>query len=491
MNIKQIRRTLLNDQVGDFSWYLFGTIIPILLNFIKNPIFTRYFSPQEYGYYSLVFLTFNYCSLTLYSWLSSNIWRYYYQYKNDNLLNVFFSNIGGLYLIGSIILAIITLFWYFHVESLMVKKIILFSFLYYLLNDITSLYLVMIRLEKKSKAYNLIQSLRAIINFALLSFFAFILSMRIEAMALSFFLSTLAIIGYIVYSSYKKYSFFLPSLKLFSFRDSKILLTYGSVGLITNFTMLLLNNSDRYFIALFHSMSDVGIYNQNYAIAQTSIYALTMAFMNTINPALNKKFTTDLKNSVPLMNRMMFYYLLIMAPVTFVITYFAYEFNTLLLGKEFRSGYLILSYVSVSLFIYGFTSFSETRLKFSNRFRVVIIAFIIACLTNIILNFFLLRHFNYIWAAKTTLISFFILYIIISIYDYQGSTGFYRSYGKEITILIVITGLLLIVNHLLKIKYHLPENIVIKTVQIALNLIFLYSIGFVLFWRKRNKEPVI
>jgi len=476
-----------NNAFTDFSWYLLGTIVPILFNFIKNPIFTRYFTPEEYGYYSLIFLTFTYCSLTLFSWLSSNIWRYYYQYRSDNRLHVLFSNIGGLYLFGSIILAIIALTWYINADSEMIKKIILFSFLYFLLNDIASFYLVLIRLEKKAREYNLIQSVRAIINFTLLCFFAFVASMRIEAMALSFFLSTVLIFAYVVYSSRRNYPFFIPSLKLFSFSNSKLFLIYGSVGLLTNFTMLLLNNSDRYFIALFHTIEDVGIYNQNYAIAQTSIYALTMAFMNTINPSFNKKLTDDLTNSTPFMSRLMFYYLIIMAPVTFAISFFAKEFNTLLLGKDFRSGYVILSYVSISLFLYGFASFSEAKLKFSNRFRVVIIAFVSACLLNIILNYILLRQLDYTWASKTTLIAYLFLYLIISFFDRQGSTGFLRNYGKEIAIMCLSILILIFINHYVSDLFDFTGKVFLKALQIALNLFVLYAVGFIFFIR-RNKR---
>ncbi len=487
MNLNKIRHTILNNQIGDFSWYLFGTTVPVLLNFVKNPIFTRYFTPEEYGYFSLVFLTFNYCSLTLFSWLSSNIWRYYYLYKKENRLNVLFSNIGGLYLTGSLILAAITFIWYINVDSILVKKIILYSFLYYLLNDITSLYLVMIRLEKKSRAYNLIQSLRAIVNFGLLSFFAFILSMRIEAMALSFFLSTCIIVAYIFYSSFRKYPFFIPSPRMFSFSGSKPFLIYGTVGLLTNFTMLLLNNSDRYFIALFHTIEDVGIYNQNYAIAQTSIYALTLAFMNTINPVFNKQLTENPENSAPLTSRLMFYYLVLMTPLTFVIAFFAKEVNLLLLGKGFRSGYMVLSYVSISLFIYGFTGFSETRLKFSNRFRVVIIAFITACLINIILNYILLQQFDYTWAAKTTLIAFVVLCLLISYFDHKGTLFFFRHYLKEIVIICLVIGLLILFNNLMNTMYDLSGKILLRSVQILLNLAILYGTGFVLLLRRRKQ----
>ncbi len=39
--------------VKDMSWYLIGTIIPMGVGFIKTPVFTRYFTPEEFGYLGL------------------------------------------------------------------------------------------------------------------------------------------------------------------------------------------------------------------------------------------------------------------------------------------------------------------------------------------------------------------------------------------------------------------------------------------------------
>ena len=48
----------------DLSWYLLGTIIPMGVGFIKTPIFTRYFTPEEYGYlgsdYHYLFIHFSF-----------------------------------------------------------------------------------------------------------------------------------------------------------------------------------------------------------------------------------------------------------------------------------------------------------------------------------------------------------------------------------------------------------------------------------------------
>jgi len=40
--------------IVDMGWYLLGTLIPMGVGFVKTPIFTRYFTPEEYGYLGLV-----------------------------------------------------------------------------------------------------------------------------------------------------------------------------------------------------------------------------------------------------------------------------------------------------------------------------------------------------------------------------------------------------------------------------------------------------
>ena len=67
--------------VKDLSWYLLGTLIPMGIGFIKTPVFTRYFTPEEFGYLGLITITFSYISVFLYSWLSGCLWRYYNAYK--------------------------------------------------------------------------------------------------------------------------------------------------------------------------------------------------------------------------------------------------------------------------------------------------------------------------------------------------------------------------------------------------------------------------
>ena len=126
----------------DLFWYLLGSIMPALLSFIRNPIFTRIFTPEEYGYYSIVVHTFSYLSIILFSWIGSCLWRYYFEYRKKNELKTLYSNIISLLLFSSIIVLVIMCFWLSQTDNTLIRKLVLLSTLYQLTYNFIYLYLL-------------------------------------------------------------------------------------------------------------------------------------------------------------------------------------------------------------------------------------------------------------------------------------------------------------------------------------------------------------
>ena len=100
-----------NKFYSDLLWYSAGNIIPILVALIKSPVFTRYFTPTEYGYYSLTTITFALLSIVLFTSISSCIWRFYNKYKSSNNLSGFYSLLFILYTVSIGTLLVISLVW--------------------------------------------------------------------------------------------------------------------------------------------------------------------------------------------------------------------------------------------------------------------------------------------------------------------------------------------------------------------------------------------
>ena len=423
------------------GWYLLGTLIPMGVGFFKTPIFTRYFTPEEYGYLGLITITFSYFSIFLYSWLASCLWRYYNAYKNKNDLKNLYSNLFFIYLGASIVLLIIAGIWYATAENPLVKQLIVLSFFLYFIKEFIGLYLIVIRLEGKALTYNLIHSGRAVLSFGLLYVMTFVYHQRITSVLLSSIYIDIVVLIFILLFVRKNLAF---SIRSISRKTLMVLYRFGSIGLIANFCFLLISSSDRYIIALFCTVDDVGIYNQVYNISQLSVVALVTVFFNTVNPKLNKELEVNFEGSNQLSSNYLFVLLLFGLPIITYFSLFSKQIAYVLLGEEFRGGYTIMPYVFISAFLYGLFLFIEIKFKFAEKLKDIAIGMIIASIINVGLNFIFIPMYGYKWAAITTFISYLFLFLYFYI---QDSLGFLKNphFVKKVifSLLILLTQVII------------------------------------------------
>jgi O-antigen/teichoic acid export membrane protein len=407
--------------VRDMGWYLLGSIIPMGIGFVKTPIFTRYFTPEEYGYLGLITITFSYFSIFLYSWLSSCLWRYYNAFKNKSELKGLYSNLFLIFAGTSLLLLAISLIWVSFAELPLVRNLIILSFFQFLIKELIGLYLITLRLEGKAVTYNLIHSLRAVLTFSLLYVMAFVFHFRITSVLISAIAIDMIVLVVILLFIRHDVS---VSFRLISRATIRLLFRFGSIGLVSNFFFLLITTSDRYLIAYFTDMTAVGIYNQVYNICQLSIVALATVYFNTINPRLNKELEADFNGSAKLVQDYLYAFLLFGLPVVTYLSLFPTQIAQILLGEAFRSGYVIMPWIFVSAFFYGLYLFIELRFKFSDRLKNLALGVIIASILDVALNFILIPKFGYQMAAISTFVS----YTFILIYFFgQDDAGFFRN----------------------------------------------------------------
>jgi len=411
------------------------------VGFFKTPIFTRYFTPEEYGFLGLITITFSYFSIFLYSWLASCLWRYYNAYKNKNDLKNLYSNLFFIYLGASIVLLIIAGIWYATAENPLVKQLIVLSFFLYFIKEFIGLYLIVIRLEGKALTYNLIHSGRAVLSFGLLYVMTFVYHQRITSVLLSSIYIDIVVLIFILLFVRKNLAF---SIRSISRKTLMVLYRFGSIGLIANFCFLLISSSDRYIIALFCTVDDVGIYNQVYNISQLSVVALVTVFFNTVNPKLNKELEVNFEGSNQLSSNYLFVLLLFGLPIITYFSLFSKQIAYVLLGEEFRGGYTIMPYVFISAFLYGLFLFIEIKFKFAEKLKDIAIGMIIASIINVGLNFIFIPMYGYKWAAITTFISYLFLFLYFYI---QDSLGFLKNphFVKKVifSLLILLTQVII------------------------------------------------
>ncbi len=421
----------------DMGWYLLGTLIPMGVGFVKTPIFTRYFTPEEYGYLGIVTITFSYISIFVYSWLSSCLWRYYNAYKNSGNLKGLYSNLLFIFLAASALMLVAALVWHGFAATPLVRQLILLSFVQVMIREFIGLFLIVVRLEGKAVKYNLIHSTRAVLSFMVLYGMTFGLHYRITSVLVSTILVDAAVLLFIVLFSREGVRVSLASL---SRETLSVLFRFGSVGLVSNFFFLVITSSDRYIIALFQDMAAVGIYNQVYNISQLSVVALVTVFFNTINPKLNRELERDFGSADSLIGNYLFVYLLFGLPLITYLSMFPRQIAHILLGPEFRSGYVVMPWVFVSAYLYGLFLFIEIKFKFADRLKQIVTGVALASLLNIAVNLIMVPGYGYLWAAISTLMAYALLVLFFYLQDPAGFFASRAYLGRLLVMLAVLAA---------------------------------------------------
>lgn len=457
----------------DFLWYFIGSFAPLLLGFIKTPIFTRHFTKLDFGNLGIISITYTFIGMLLFSWIGSCIWRYYGRYRNDKELKLLYSNLVFLFVISFGILALISGIWYNIAENEMIQSLVIYSFFQLIFSQLFQYYMVVIRLLGKVQFYTAFQSIKAFAGLIIALFLVFYLGMDITALVLSLVLVEAFSIGILFFLNPAKISLGYTAIDRTVLLE---LLQYGSLGLVLNICLLTISYSDRYVIALYQDMEHVGIYDQVYKISQLSVMALVTIFFNTINPKLLQVLEVNFEASLLYLRKYIFGFFLFGIPVVFYLSLFSFEISNILLGKEFREGFVIMPFVFSATYLHGLSNFFELRLKFSNKMKKLGLIAISTALFNLLLNLVFVRLYGYQWAAYTTLISYGLMTILFYFNDpevLQGSLLQKKAIYK-------ITGLLTIQFFL----YHFLVDKLGLELEIRIGIGLIFVVMFILIFRK-------
>ncbi|MFO7657510.1 MAG: oligosaccharide flippase family protein [Bacteroidales bacterium] len=454
----------------DLIWYLIGTGLPMMVLFIRSPIYTRIFSPEQYGLYSLIYISFTYISAISYQSITNNAWRYYFKYKNSGKISLYKTTIFALYFFVLLVLAISCSIWYYFTQDENAKKLIVWGFIFALTNEIYNTFYVPIRLEGRAKFFNLLNTFRALFSFLILLALTFVFNYSIEAFFISQICGNILFLLPVIFENLQnKIDYNFTGILKHILRFIK----YGSANLLYNIGLFLLISSDRFIIAIVSNNEKVGIYNQTYNIGQITIAALFATFNSVINPILLKKLTKNPNGSDELLISLVAISFAIFFPIVILFSIFSKDIAFLLLGEKFREAWNILPYIFLSSFFFGIGFYSEVKLKFKNKLKTLMVVSLIAASINIILNIVFIPIYGYKIAAMTTLFSYLILTILlfqkakIKIFKFIGSNLFIKSIAYLFLLLIIDFCL----NHYINFK-SFPIKITLRIVF----FIFVYII---------------
>lgn len=449
--------------------------------FVSSPIFTRHFSPVDYGNYTLVFITFNYLSIVTLTWISSCFWRFYPKYRDTDKIKHLYSSILYLIMAAFLFIFIFSIILYYRYTDIQIKRLVLFAGLNVVTNEILNIINIPIRYEGRARFYNTVNIVKSLTAFSILIVLTFILGQGIESFLISssFVNIVLIVIIIMLIKGREWFRPLKPDLVLI-----KEVFNYGKMGMIANIGLLILINSDRYLIGIYYNKDSVGIYNQLYNLAQLSVASVINIFFAAVNPVYLNILENVRKERNLITAKYYALFSLVLIPVTVYFSLFTNEICHIMLGERFRFGQSYLPAIMFSSLLYGYALFHETRLKFNDKIVKVLLGTLFAGLLNLVLNFIVLPGRNYFYASITTFVSYLFLFIYLFLHDNFRIHDLIRFKNIYIRIIGILVAEILIYY---VIKRHIGLNEIHIGFSIVEGMVFSFIYFIIIYFSRPFK----
>ena len=401
--ISRIKNSDIFETLKHSKNYFSANVATKALGFISIPIFTRLFTQEDYGivavFASYVGIMTVILSLNSYTAVS----RYYYEKTDD-----FGEFIGTSFIfVGSIlcITVIIYILFYQQINNLIKLPGLLPVYLLFTCSFaiIHSVYVQILVPQKKSKGLAIINVLNGYIGFAIAILLVYLLK---ENRYLGKIWATLLVgLFFSIYyikkiNKYLKFNFKMEHIKYIA-NYSIPLIPYALSGII-------LAQFDRIMINNIINTASAGLYSLGYNVGM-ALLLVTSSIKTALEPDFFK--FVDNKEYIRLDNLFKKTFSIVIISALGLVL-FAREIVIILADEKFHEGLrvvpiVVIGYVFYAMFIiYGMYPGYKKKTLFAS------IVALTAVISNIILNAIYIPKYGYIAAAYTTVVSYFIMFML-------------------------------------------------------------------------------
>ncbi len=398
--------------------YGFGFLISRSIIILLIPVYTRIFTPTEYGRIELLLqiglLVGEFISLGMDSAQS----LYFNKEKKNGLKaqSILISSIFQLRIIwGFFLIFLISIFsnyinlFFFQGELSYRYFIILFAGVIF--SQLTSQSAEVFRLRYKPTQFVLLTSLRIIIEIPFIIYFVLKLKLGIFGYLLG------TTLGYLIASIFSIYKIknYLSLDKIHNFLWPKVL-KFGLPLSIASIIFYLMNTADRFFIDIYRGEYELGLYSVA-AKLSLIISGFVYPFRNAWWP-----WAMDLiykKNGNRLISEMSKIYLGISLTIMMVLSYLSPFIIRLFTTEEYYDSWKLIGILTWPIICFGFYSICSVGIWKSEKTFYSITTNFSAAILGIILNFILVPKFGSMGAALATGFTFTFWVILNTFLTYK------------------------------------------------------------------------
>ncbi len=421
--------------------YSVGTISTKLIGFVLLPLYTKHLSTQEYGILALLEISTLVLVATFGLKLDSALFRWYWDkdYANRKK-SMYFSIMTALLFIASFM--VLSFSTFSGRLSLLLFDQSGYSFLLRIMlvsagmQIIARIVLTLMRLQEKPILYSTSNIAQLVVTLLFTIYFIVSLNKSVEG------IYEAQIIGYAVFFIFTA-TYIWKNIKFkFEIRILREMLAFSFPLVFAEISGVLLSIVDRYCLNFLGGLSDVGIYSLGYKMANTIRVFVYTSVQLAVSPMIFKMM--DQPGNKRFYSKIMTY--MAFGVIFFVLglSFYGREIIELLAQrKDYWDAYKVIPILSFALFFGILKDTALTGINIVKKTKILASIVVLMLVFNIILNFLLIPHLQYLgsaWAALATQVSFFL-------FVYRYSQKYYPipyEFGKVIKVIIVSVTLLLV-----------------------------------------------
>ncbi len=339
-----------NSNKANFSYYFFQNIFSAIVPLISLAIFTRVFSPREYGVYALLIIFGNLLSSIITFGLKFSYEKLFFELDENNRSVLLQSILLFCFLIFILFLLPIyvygnTIINYFEIKDLN-NNLLVISYMSSNLISFSNFFLLKYRNDKNAKSYSYL-NITLIVSQLLVSILLIIyFGYGIEG----FFYSNIIVNILIILFFTKDFSFNKIIYQLNYLKEAIII----GIPLFPKIFIGFLNTSyDKILLGFLKDQGSLGVYDISYRISY-QCYNFCIILNNTFLPDFYLKINNLNEKSRYEIPNFLFQYFILYILFCSCLSYFSFEIVTLFLAKEF---YFTINISSILCMFFSFYFF--------------------------------------------------------------------------------------------------------------------------------------
>lgn len=370
------------------------------------PLITKYLSPSDYGLIRLFNIYTSFLipiiGLGAFSFLRIAI----HKFKKTELQALFSSQLYWTILTYPVLFVV----FYFSLSILKKDPFSLTNIfqigLLSLISSINSSYIIFLIQRKQVKQYALVMTVKIVVEtFFTVSLIA-IYKIGWEGRIYSWIIAEGIVLIFAILYFYKND---LLTLSInFSLLKRSIL--FGSPLIIHGIGRIMIDQSDLIFIEKYTSLKDVGLYSIGYQFG--NLVSITcVIFQHIYTPYFFEKMKNNHKN-INWSSMKTNYTILLISTILAITIHFISPLIFQWFNADYSQGLKYIIWIAISFVMYNGYQMFSLYFYYHEDTKYLSIFTIIALITNIILNYYLIAKFNAMGAAYATLITYTLYFLI-------------------------------------------------------------------------------